>query len=103
MSESELQQVTKEFFERCCAEYPRELTRDVTGISDPPCLCVYDFSLGDVPENLLGLVRLNYDRDGSPNEYLWRFTLVKNHFTRPPPEPITIEPWGGSLDELNWP
>ena len=108
MSESELQPVTKEFFDRCCAEYPRTLTRDITGISDPPCLCVYDFSLGKVPENMLGLVRLNHDRDGSPNEYFWRFTLVTNGFLKAPMSSedivINVAPMGitGTLEELNY-
>lgn len=93
MSETKLEPVTKAFFEEMVGKYPRELTRDVAGMADPPCLCFYDFSLGDGPENMIGMVRLNLDRDGTPNEHFWRFTLVTNSFAKSKPEtfsPIDI-------------
>jgi hypothetical protein len=61
--------VTKNEFDAFVASFPRPLTRDVTGICEPPMLSYNDFSGDKIwPESMVARVAL-YDRYGEQNKY----------------------------------
>lgn len=62
--------VSKVEFDAFLKAYPNKLNRDVSGIFDPPVLSYNDFTKGEVwPGSVVAWVRLNKDRDGTPDEH----------------------------------
>lgn len=54
-------EVTKAEFDNFIKAYPNELSRDVTGISEPPTATYNDFSSGNVwPESVVASIILDY-------------------------------------------
>ena len=75
-------EVTKQEFIDFCNSYPRDLIRDVCGISDPPAVSYNDFEIGWWP---LSVVASTYKYDDNPKDYFYEpeekrfYSIVINH------------------------
>ena len=61
-------EVTKQEFIDFCNSYPRSLTRDVCGISDPPAVSYNDFEIGWWPLSVVASTHLYTD---NPEDYFY--------------------------------
>ena len=67
-TEPQTKEVTKQEFIDFCNSYPRPLTRDVCGISDPPAVSYNDFEIGWWPLSVVASTRLYAD---NPEDYFY--------------------------------
>ena len=67
-TEPQTKEVTKQEFIDFCNSYPRSLTRDVCGISDPPAVSYNDFEIGWWP---LSVVASTHLYDDNPEDYFY--------------------------------
>ena len=67
-TEPQTKEVTKQEFIDFCNSYPRPLTRDVCGISDPPAVSYNDFEIGWWPSSVVASTHLYAD---NPKDYFY--------------------------------
>ena len=67
-TEPQTKEVTKQEFIDFCNSYPRPLTRDVCGISDPPAVSYNDFEIGWWPLSVVASTHLYTD---NPEDYFY--------------------------------
>ena len=81
--EPQIEEVTKQEFIDFCNSYPRPLTRDVCGISEPPAVSYNDFEIGWWP---LSIVASTHLYDDNPEDYFYvpeeeRFYSIVTNYT----------------------